>query len=210
MRLKYAAGNWTTVATCPAAHGTAVAFTQGGVLFGDPVEKDGEAQLPVAIKAEPDDYRVVAIDPASHEHPMKWGGSLFSEGIRLHLYHVPDLRLGRVKEFRLQTARAGRRSNSETSRCTAAKKRTSPFSSTASRRCRAREDEEQLRTDPVVKPSVSKQRQSRIKASFRTGRKIEQEVTEATEREGLPTARSQLNFNLLVLLRYLRCLLSVR
>ncbi len=102
MRLKYAAGKWTTVATCPPTQGTAVALPRGGVLFGDPVEKGGEAQLPVAIKADPDDFRVVAIDLSSREHQSTLAVSTWAEGMQLISRRFPNLRLARVREFRLQ------------------------------------------------------------------------------------------------------------
>jgi hypothetical protein len=102
VRLKYAAGKWTTVATCPATRGTAVMLPQGGVLFGDPVEKDGNVQLPVAVKADPDNFRTIAIDQSSHEHQSSVGVSTSIEGIQLISLRFPNLRLARVKEFRLQ------------------------------------------------------------------------------------------------------------
>jgi hypothetical protein len=102
VRLKYAAGKWTTVATCPATRGTAVTLPQGGVLFGDPVEKDGGAQLPVALKSDPDDYRIVAIDQSSREHQTSFVVSSSVEGIRLNSHGFQNLRLARVREFRLQ------------------------------------------------------------------------------------------------------------
>ena len=77
VRLKYAAGKWTTIATCPATRGIAVELPQGGVLFGDPVEKEGSTQLPVAVKSDAEAYRLVAIDHASREHHLTVGISGF-------------------------------------------------------------------------------------------------------------------------------------
>jgi hypothetical protein len=102
VRLKYAAGKWTTIATCPATRGIAVELPQGGVLFGDPVEKEGFVLLPVAVKSDPEAYRLVAIDHASREHHSTVGISGLSEGIRLLLPHFQNLPLARIKEFRLQ------------------------------------------------------------------------------------------------------------
>jgi hypothetical protein len=102
VRLKYAAGKWTTIATCPATRGIAVELPQGGVLFGDPVEKEGGVLLPVAVKSNPEAYRLVAIDHASREHHSTFGISGLSEGIRLLLPRFQNLPLARIKEFRLQ------------------------------------------------------------------------------------------------------------
>jgi hypothetical protein len=86
----------------PATRGTAGTLPQGGVLFGDPVEKDGHVQLPVALKSDPDDYRIIAIDQSSHEHQSSLGISDSVEGIRLISHRFANLRLARVKAFRLQ------------------------------------------------------------------------------------------------------------
>ena len=101
VRLKYASGKWTTVATCPPTRGTALALPQGGVLFGDPVEKTGGTQLPVALKTEIDDFRVVAIDQAMHEHDSTFATTIGGEGIRVLYREFANLRLNRIKEFRL-------------------------------------------------------------------------------------------------------------
>lgn len=101
VRLKYASGKWTTVATCPPTHGTAVALPHGGVLFGDAVEKNGGTQLPVALKTEIDDFRVVAIDQAMHEHGSTFAATIGGEGIRVLYREFANLRLDRIKEFRL-------------------------------------------------------------------------------------------------------------
>jgi hypothetical protein len=103
IRLKYAADEWTTIATCPPTHGTVVANAQGGVLFGDPIEKNGETVLPVAVKLAPHDCRIDAIDHASRAHHSTVAISDLAEDIRLLSPRFPNLRLAQIKEFRVQT-----------------------------------------------------------------------------------------------------------
>ena len=104
VRLKYAAGKWTTVATCPPTRGTAVATPQGGVLFGNPTENEGGTQLPVAVNSDAEDYRFVAVDKASREHDSVVGVTSTVAGIRLLTPFFRNLRLDRIQEFHLQTA----------------------------------------------------------------------------------------------------------
>jgi hypothetical protein len=102
VRLKYAAGDWDTVVTCPTTHGTAIPLPEGGVLFGDPVEKDGETVLGVALKSGPVDYKVVAVDRMSHEHGSQIGVESSVEGIRLISHRFQHLKLAEIKEFRFK------------------------------------------------------------------------------------------------------------
>ena len=74
----------------------------GGSALRRPGGKGRRAQLPVAIKADPDDYRVVAIDLSSREHQSTLAVSTSVEGMQLISRRFPNLRLARVREFRLQ------------------------------------------------------------------------------------------------------------
>jgi hypothetical protein len=103
VRIDYAAGQWLTAATCPVTGELVVSLSQGGVLFGSPVEQFGGTQIPVSIQTKLGAYRVVAIDRASAEHDAGTVQTTNSaEGLRLDTHMFTNLPLRSIKEFRLQ------------------------------------------------------------------------------------------------------------
>jgi hypothetical protein len=103
VRVNYASGQWLTAATCPVTGEIVVSLSQGGILFGSPVERFGGTQLAVSVQTKLGAYRVVAIDQASAEHDAATFQSTNSfEGLRLDTHQFANLPLRRIKEFRLQ------------------------------------------------------------------------------------------------------------
>jgi len=106
--LKYAAGDWKTVATCPANGGIVRQTPHGDILFSHPVLEKYTVSLSVAYVGDDAEVRLVAVDQDSHERlsrlkswPDVWG-SLRPDPIHT-LESEFNLALARIKEFRWQS-----------------------------------------------------------------------------------------------------------
>jgi hypothetical protein len=105
--LKYAAGDWKTVATCPANGGIVRQTPQGDILFSHPVLEEDTVSLSVAYVGDVADVRLVAVDQDSHERLSRlkpWPDWDSSRPDPIHtLTSEFNLALARIKEFRWQS-----------------------------------------------------------------------------------------------------------